>query len=430
MLWFRLFEHLIIFVFAIYVFYKSQRKLINFLASVSFGVAALYAIKIVVYAFTSAQYTILSLAIQSFAQIAMSFMLCRFGPFKNGFPMFVNKRNSRMITICSITVFLMHIVFIFARLHECILWGYVVMSLIFASGTLLTLGAWFGRRSQEIEKGYMVNMTNLEKKIKSIETEKKSLKKTIEELQFFAHSNCERLEALEDFAELVLSPHRRNTYRLKSGADFRAELSILEDEITKFRKQMARSYTLKKGNLPLTNISELDYTTERFWTLCQRKNIEFQLKVNGNIGHMVGHFLTSSQLRTLITDMARNAIRAVESSELEPRRILMILGKGSQHYGLTIFDSGIPFDPHVLVSLGKERITTYGAQGGTGIGWVKTFEIIDNRRVSLIIREYKPDEPGFTKSITFVFNKKKEHIIETYRPDSFVDSKGITIRKH
>lgn len=66
--------------------------------------------------------------------------------------------------------------------------------------------------------------------------------------------------------------------------------------------------------------------------------------------------------------------------------------------------------------LGIEPITTHKESGGTGIGFITTFETLKETNASLIIKEKnKIIENKYTKLVKFRFDNKKELKIISYR---------------
>ena len=142
---------------------------------------------------------------------------------------------------------------------------------------------------------------------------------------------------------------------------------------------------------------------------CESNNIEFNLQVSGNIYHMVNNFITKEELEILLADHIKDAIIAINHSDNINRSILVKLGKIDEDYGVYIYDSGIEFERETLESLGKKPITTHKNEGGTGMGFMNTFDTLKKCNASLIIHEIgKPSKDNFTKIIMFKFDGKNE----------------------
>ena len=84
---------------------------------------------------------------------------------------------------------------------------------------------------------------------------------------------------------------------------------------------------------------------------------------------------------------------------------------------LSIYDTGIEFEIDTLLNLGLKHITTHSETGGTGIGFMTSFETLNKCKGSLIIEEYSKETNIYTKCITFRFDSKGEYNIYSYRSD-------------
>ena len=91
------------------------------------------------------------------------------------------------------------------------------------------------------------------------------------------------------------------------------------------------------------------------------------------------------------------------------KEILVVLGLKDGNYEICILDNGVEFGIDTLLKLGKEQVTT----GGTGIGFLTTFETLRETKASLVITEFK--ESIYTKSVAIIFNNKCEYVINSYR---------------
>ena len=98
---------------------------------------------------------------------------------------------------------------------------------------------------------------------------------------------------------------------------------------------------------------------------------------------------------------------------------MVILGIKEECFEFCIYDSGIEFQIDTLFKLGLEKATTHSDNGGTGIGFITTFETLKLCNASLIITELPPIKNNYTKSITIRFNNKFEYIVNTYRSSEF-----------
>lgn len=86
-------------------------------------------------------------------------------------------------------------------------------------------------------------------------------------------------------------------------------------------------------------------------------------------------------------------------------------------YELSIYDTGVEFDIPTLLKLGTEPITTHKNDGGSGLGFMTTFETLKSCKASLVIEEYDAAVTNYTKSVTVRFDGKCEYRIYSYRAD-------------
>lgn len=183
------------------------------------------------------------------------------------------------------------------------------------------------------------------------------------------------------------------------------------------------------ASLPTTGIDPIDWTFDYFSIEAAKRNIDFDLRVNGDIHTIAESVIDRAKLETIIGDHIQNAIIAIDSGDNAFRGILVTLGINSDYYELTISDSGIEFDIDVLMKLGTERITSHADTGGSGIGLMTTFDIMRECGASLVIDEKEPDRSDFRKSVTVRFDGKSQYIVKTYRANLFPphERKGIKI---
>lgn len=206
--------------------------------------------------------------------------------------------------------------------------------------------------------------------------------------------------------------------KLKS-MDFEAaeEIDILSriEEITDEHSEKMRE--LKSlSELPLTGVGEIDDMFKYMQKECQSSGINFRLNVNGNIHYLVNNLIQKSKFVTLIGDHIRDAIIAINSGDCSNKEIFVILGVKDDYYELCIYDSGIEFEIQTLLNLGRIPITTHKDSGGTGIGFITTFETLKECNASLIIEEkHSQNDSDYTKAVIIRFDGKNEYRISSYR---------------
>lgn len=170
--------------------------------------------------------------------------------------------------------------------------------------------------------------------------------------------------------------------------------------------------------LAKTGIAEIDDVLDYMKSECVKKKIDFQLQLSGNIYKMINNYVSKDELEILLADHIKNAIIAIEYSENINKSILVRLGRLDGTYGLYVYDSGIEFEIETFLKLGKKPATTHKDSGGTGMGFMNTFDTLRKHNASFIIEEYgKPVTDNFTKVLKFKFDNKNEFKICTYRKE-------------
>lgn len=205
----------------------------------------------------------------------------------------------------------------------------------------------------------------------------------------------------------------------------------IRDRINNISKEICKEAAVVE--LFKTGISEIDNVLEYMQSECVKNKIDFQVQINGNIHYMMNHYIAKENLKILLADHIKNAIIAINYSKNRNKSILVRLGKIEGIYSLYVYDSGIEFEIETLLNLGKKPMTTHRDDGGTGMGFMNTFDTLKEHKASMTIYEYsKPKEEDFTKLIMIKFDKKNEFKICSYRSEEIKkedDIGNLTIEK-
>ena len=240
------------------------------------------------------------------------------------------------------------------------------------------------------------DLARAENKIKILE------KENIEESKK-RHTIIHKQKSIEYKLEEMLTKTEMST---EEAAEVRERLEKLNKEV----------YTEKEVmELDRTGISSIDDMLKYMQSECVKNKIDFTLQIKGNIHYMVHNLVKEEELETLLADHIKDAIIAINHTDNANRSILVRLGNIDDIYSLYIYDSGVEFKPEVLESLGKKPCTTYASEGGTGMGFMNTFDTVRKHKASLIIEEIgKPVKDNYTKVIIIKFDKKNEFKVKSY----------------
>ena len=308
-----------------------------------------------------------------------------------------------IITVCSITllslvVFQSHIGTDFAKSGTIFVVFSVVMFIII-------------RKLINLYYKQKLLVKDLEQTKSELEAKKKEIDKLEKEnLEFSktSHSLAHKQKSLEYKLEKLM----KTNVDSKDKESIQKEIQSISKEIYKEPQQL---------DLPKTEIEAIDDMFAYMQAECIKNKIKFELQVEGNIFYMINHLISENELEILIADHIKDAIIAINHSNNSNKSILVRIGKIDGIYSLYIYDSGIEFEKEVLENLGKKPITTHTDTGGTGMGFMNTFDTLNRTKASLIINEIgKPCIDNYTKVVIFKFDNNNEFEVESYRNEVVV----------
>lgn len=272
----------------------------------------------------------------------------------------------------------------------------IIFSIILFITIQKTLQLYYKQKLQERETAEIKEKLNSKtKEIEELEKENLRLSKA-------NHSILHKQKSLEYELSQVL---------LKNETIDKKEIKTKLQDISKEIPRETVPIELTK-----TNIKEIDNMLKYMQAECTKNKIDFELQINGNIHHMINKYIGKQELEILLADHIKNAIIAINHSNNINKNILVRLGIIDGLYSLYIYDSGIEFEVETLKNLGIKPSTTHVDDGGTGMGFMNTFDTLKKYNASMEIHEYgKPSKDNFTKVIKIIFNNKHEYKISSYR---------------
>ena len=336
--------------------------------------------------------------------------------FTNGFSFIKNNNRigyfgSIAFIFCSILIFIFSILQIIQSDKTAQI--LILLTIITASGTFI----WIKRNITLDYQDRMKNrkIENLEKELADKEKINAELTEEIKSLTMINHQYNSRIKAAKQEIEKLAFAFKNGT-----NTEFSAELS----EVTKLVNNLSSEYSNKVNSvlkyskpLPKTNVKGVDSILEHMKLEATKKNIDFDLKVNCSVKHLIEKFISQSELETLISDHVKDAIIAVGYNESTPRSICVIFDIIDNCYRFSVYDSGIDFEIDTLVNLGLDAITTHKDDGGTGLGFLTTFGTLDKCKASLVIDEINFKNSNFSKSVNIIFDGKHEYIVRSSRTE-------------
>lgn len=408
---------LLYFVLSLLYFYITKYK-INYSIVVTFVALTitiiLYVMSIFTILFTCMAFSHLNkqspiiLIFTILLETLLIFLIFKIKRFKNGFSFLKNKEYSYTLVLfmSGIVVVLFTAIgnYISNFINEFSLLGLILI--------LLSMFIWIKEKITLHYKNLLVKDTiqNLQNQLNEQIHINKILKDEIEKLSVINHKFSGRISALELYVKKL-------SYDLSNNID--ANNNIIE------AKKLTQSLSAEFSNemhinlqdyfhINKTSIINIDNILEYFELECRNKNISFNVIVKSNIKSEVNKVISLNLFEILISDIINNAIIAINHNPNKNNKILVQFDK-SDYLEFRVYDTGIEFEIDTLVKLGKEQITTHRADGGSGIGFITTFETLNKTNGSFIIEEYKNDKCEYSKCLIFKFDNKKQFIIRSYR---------------
>lgn len=343
-------------------------------------------------------------------EIILLILFFRIKRFKNGFYFLKDTNRLEKIGIISMLIFGV-ILIVYGIIHMNIS---RILNLYLFIGVLLIFTSIIVLIKKQTTKHYKKNMRDRTISVQKAEIDEQT--KLLEEVEAenlklatAVHKYNHRLSSLELAMKSAIS-HNLNT-------EFADELSVMLKDTEDLSNSFANECNVAKCILPLTNVPSIDNMFKYMQDEASKCNINFDLKINESINDLIDNIIPKDMFETLLGDHLRDAIIAVNASDNSYKSILTTLGLVDGCYELSIYDTGIEFQIDTLLKLGKEQVTTHKDSGGSGIGFMTTFETLKTTKASLVIEEYNPETTNYTKSVSIRFDGKNQYRIYSYRAD-------------
>ena len=248
---------------------------------------------------------------------------------------------------------------------------------------------------------------------REIEEMKKEIKQKDEEISKLEQENLNFSKTSHSIAHKQRSlEHKLNQLIMQNET---AEEIDIKDRINNIQSELNKNTIVQ---LKETGIEQIDDMLKYMQSECTKNKIDFDLKINGNIHHMTNKYVEKETLEILLADLIKNAIIAINYSKNINKSILVKLGIIDGIYSVYVYDSGIEFEINTLINLGKKPSTTHADSGGTGMGFMNTFDSLNKYNASIQINEIgKESKDNYTKYIAIKFDNKHEFKINSYRKE-------------
>lgn len=283
---------------------------------------------------------------------------------------------------------------------------------------------WLNRKDKiKSEKLQLQEIEDCKAKLQKLKEENESLKKNNDVLSEIIHKNNKLIPSMQLAVKELVNTSENNSKEVNG-------LLCQLDKLSKERYTVLKDYEHSHKKLPSTNIATVDAVIKYLLLRANECDITFDFSTDADIKYMTENIISEKQLNTLLTDLTENAIIATNYSQ--KKNVLLQIIVENQHYKISVFDSGINFEPITLARLGNIRSTTNKTTGGSGIGMMTTFDIKREYNASFEIIEM-PENSLYTKQVAFCLDNLGEFRVKTDRMDALECLKSrddvIIIRK-
>lgn len=334
--------------------------------------------------------------------------------FKNGFSFLKNDKYSNYKFISIMIIYILLVLYSSLEKYEKGVIQRIYGIFVLVSITFII----FIKKQITLSYKQMLKEDTITQLENDLEAEKIKNEKISNELAVLAkinHKYSTRISALESY--VTTSIKKLNNNFDTEFADELLNAKTLIDNLSKeYTTELSEKFKYAK-KIPKTNNLGLDNIINYLTAQANKDNIELNLKINLEINCLVDKLISQNNLETLIGDHVKDAIIAINHGDNKARNILLVFDKIDECYEIKIYDTGIEFEIETLLKLGLQNVTTHKDEGGSGIGFMTTFETLNECNSSLIIEEYENNSNNYTKSITIRFDGRKEYKIRSYRAD-------------
>lgn len=392
--------------------------LVSNIISVSFSLIAMFVSTIINFIIYKLMFfditieTIIEYVTIGIIQFLLIYLFFKIERFKYGFSFLqgketMNKENTSKIGILvsSIIIAISLVLSTYSRTTSKIL-----IAILILGGILMIY--WIKKSITKYYKEKMKERTVeiQQEQIKQQDEKIKNLQTELADVLQINHKYSHRISAMEKAVTKLGT-------KLQANEEFAEEYGDILSSIKKLSKEYKEEVAsvIKETKLPKTNIFSIDNLLEYMKQESEKDKIDFELNLDFDISEILETKIPQSKLETMIADHIRDAIIAINCSENKERKIKVVLDKEDNNYQIKFYDTGIEFEIETLSKLGLKRTTTHKATGGSGIGFMTTFETLKQCKASLIIEEYSDLE--YTKAVIIKFDNKNEYRIHSYRAE-------------
>ena len=211
----------------------------------------------------------------------------------------------------------------------------------------------------------------------------------------------------------------------KYGGEQNRQLLEQIDALLAERNALTEEYAAAENEPYKTGNAALDTVLRYIANRAANSGAAFEVKCGeGAFGSPAKDEKFLSDCCSVLCDLGENAACAVKKGG----KICAELGTSYGAPYISVCDDAPPFDLNVLKLMGKRRVTTRKAEGGSGIGLMAVAAIADKHRASFVFEEHTKDR--YFKRLRITFDGADKKRVITDREESaaiFSAREGFTV---
>lgn len=353
---------------------------------------------------------IIQLAVCPFMYLFYS-ILFRITRLKKGMPFLKNQHITTLGSLLGLSVLLCTMLFCSQNFKSDSYRQWAYLLFLFILILFIFIFTWWRNQLHYtyLEQLKKRDIKRLEEELQDCQNTITSLRQENQKLAKLIHRDNKQIAAMELAVETFLSTSTdKNEDTKKIGNKLLQELQ----KENHGRKQIIATLS-KQENLSFTNILSVNCLLNYMLHKGQADGITLEFSLTGNIHYFLEEIIEEEDFLTLLSDLLENAFIATKYGK--GTQILLHIGIIDDYYSISIWDSGIPFTKETLLHLGLKQYTTHKKDGGSGIGLMSTYELLQKYQASLQIEEFMDSKNLYKKKVSILFDGKYEYHLHTKR---------------
>lgn len=323
--------------------------------------------------------------------------------FKSGMPFLRNKHAAYIgviISLCCVTL----IIYVFYHSNQ-----FAILAFIFQLIVCLSLIPFIAWWRTHIRRSYYTYLKNVESQ--ELQLKLQTLTADNDRLSQLVHKDNKLLTAMTHSVYTLLEQ-----VPTLSPKQLESQCSLLYEDLLCLSQHRRATLQELSGSVTgqfYTGHMMLDSVLNMMFQQAQDKHISLSVDIAPDFLVNISSYLDEEELAHVIADLTQNAIIAAQNAPVKHINLCLIISTNNIP-SIQIADSGTPFPPIVLDTLGISRCSQHLHEGGSGIGLMDIWTLKSTTKATLLIEEF-PSDAKYTKCIHFIFDQKNRYLIVSPR---------------